>query len=68
MCELAVRTILDRFLRSDGHDVTLTEDGKTGVELFEKEHFDLIIVDRAMISGFYRLIYNRYQVPLPVPS
>jgi CheY-like chemotaxis protein len=46
--ELMVRKTLGRFLKLEGHRVTLAEDGKRGVELFRQGRFDVVIVDRAM--------------------
>jgi CheY-like chemotaxis protein len=41
----AVRTTLRLLLEREGHEVFLAEDGRKGIEQFESEAFDLLIVD-----------------------
>ena len=43
-----VRTTIGRILRHGGHEPILAENGVRGVELFSKEHPDLVITDIIM--------------------
>ncbi|OGV67273.1 MAG: hypothetical protein A2283_05025 [Lentisphaerae bacterium RIFOXYA12_FULL_48_11] len=51
--EEVVRQTIEACLKSDHHSVSSAIDGKHGLELFNKNKFDLVITDRAMpgISG-----------------
>lgn len=46
--EEAVRDVLSRYLEADGHTVRLAAGGQAGLQLFESESFDMVILDRAM--------------------
>jgi signal transduction histidine kinase len=43
ICEL-----IAEYLRGDGHEPTMAEDGKAALELFQRECFDLVITDQSM--------------------
>jgi DNA-binding NtrC family response regulator len=46
--EPIVRISSKRTLAPEGYDVTLAESGRTGIEILEKETFDLILLDLKM--------------------
>ncbi len=46
--EKTVHEVLKEYLRLDGHTVETAENGRTGLELFKKGRFDLVVTDRAM--------------------
>ncbi|MEW6599738.1 MAG: response regulator [Nitrospirota bacterium] len=46
--EAIVRTSSKRTLVPEGYDVKLAESGKSGIEILEKESFDLILLDLKM--------------------
>ena len=43
-----VRALLDFLLRQKGFDVTLAENGRTGLQLYRQEHPDVILLDLQM--------------------
>ena len=43
-----VRALLDFLLRQKGFDVTLAENGRTGLQLYNQEHPDVIFLDLNM--------------------
>jgi len=46
--ERSMREILEIFLKKEGYDVTTAEDGKTALDAFKKDIFDLVITDLKM--------------------
>ena len=52
--EKSMREVLDIFLRDEGYDVSVADDGASGIETIKKDIFDLVITDLKMpkISGF----------------
>jgi signal transduction histidine kinase len=46
--EVMVREIVGEFLAMDGHVVETANGGCEGLKKFQKDHFDLVLVDRAM--------------------
>lgn len=40
--------VMHRMLELDGHSVTLAENGKAGVDIAHKQHFDVILMDISM--------------------
>lgn len=46
--EIWSRSLVQRFLTSNGHSVEAAKTGKEGLEMFGKGTFDLVITDRAM--------------------
>jgi PAS domain S-box-containing protein len=46
--ELLIREILGKFLSIDKHTFKMASNGREGMEIFEKDNFDLVITDRAM--------------------
>lgn len=46
--ETLVREVLQVYLETDGHQVTMAEDGQQALEMFEAGSFDLVLTDRAM--------------------
>jgi signal transduction histidine kinase len=46
--EAQSRTLVARFLKTDGHEVTAAEGGRKALALFGQGEFDLVITDRAM--------------------
>jgi len=46
--EPLVRDVISQFLIYDGHQVETAEGGREGVEKFNNNQFDLVLVDRAM--------------------
>ncbi|HCM89838.1 MULTISPECIES: response regulator transcription factor [Vagococcus] len=50
----SLRTMLSRFLRNEGYEVTEASTGEMGVELFIKHPFDLVLLDIMLpgIDGF----------------
>ncbi len=51
--EAVVRQTIEACLKSDHHNVSTAVDGKQGLELFNRNKYDIVITDRAMpgISG-----------------
>lgn len=43
--ELEIRELLASYLRNDGYSVSEAEDGVSAIELFNKDKFDLVILD-----------------------
>jgi len=43
-----IRTLVEKFLSRDGHEVDLAENGKVGLKLAELNQYDLIITDIVM--------------------
>ena len=41
----SLRTMLQRALVQDGHDVTVAEDGALGIRRVQEEEFDLVLTD-----------------------
>lgn len=46
--DVSPRKLLSKYLTGAGHTVATAETGAAGLELFEREIFDLVITDRAM--------------------
>ena len=46
--EQGIRDLLDTILRRKGYDVVLAESGRKGLELFRREHPDVIVLDLKM--------------------
>ena len=43
--ELEIRELLASYLRNDGYSVSEAEDGVSAIEIFNKDKFDLVILD-----------------------
>ncbi len=52
--EPGIRDLLDTLLSRKGYDVVLAENGRKGLELFRREHPDVIVLDLKMpgMDGF----------------
>lgn len=52
--DLAIRVLLDAVLRRLGFEVSLADDGETGLELIRKTTFDLVLLDLMMprLNGY----------------
>ena len=65
--EKNIREMIGKYAIHDGHEVVLACDGKQALELFEKEDFDLVILDVMMpeMDGFETLkkMKERKDVP-----
>ena len=46
--EQSIRYLLDTLFRRKGYDVVLAESGRKGLELFRREHPDVIVLDLKM--------------------
>jgi CheY-like chemotaxis protein len=46
--EVNVRMLTDMLLKRLGHDVLLADDGRKGLELYRREHPDVIVLDLRM--------------------
>ena len=46
--EQSIRSLLDTLLRRKGYDVVLADSGRKGIELFRREHPDVIVLDLKM--------------------
>jgi len=46
--ELGIRNLLDTLLRRKGYDVILADGGRKGLELFRREHPDVVVLDLKM--------------------
>ena len=46
--EQSIRNLLDTLLRRKGYDVVLADSGRKGIELFRREHPDVIVLDLKM--------------------
>ena len=46
--ETSIRSLLDTLLRRKGYDVVLADSGRKGLELFRREHPDVIVLDLKM--------------------
>lgn len=46
--EQSIRNLLDTLLRRKGYDVVLAENGPKGLDLFRREHPDVIVLDLKM--------------------
>lgn len=46
--EQSIRSLLDTLLRRKGYDVVLADSGRKGLELFRREHPDVIVLDLKM--------------------
>jgi DNA-binding NtrC family response regulator len=46
--EPGIRNLLDTLLRRKGYDVVLAENGRKGLELFRREHPDVVVLDLKM--------------------
>lgn len=46
--EQGIRDLLDTLLRRKGYDVVLADSGRKGLELFRREHPDVIVLDLKM--------------------
>jgi two-component system OmpR family response regulator len=46
--EPSIRSLLDTLLRRKGYDVVLADSGRKGLELFRREHPDVIVLDLKM--------------------
>lgn len=66
--ELEIRQLLASYLKNDGFSVSEAEDGVSAIEFFEKEKFDLVILDILIpkIDGYgvCELIKSKSDVPV----
>ena len=64
--DLGIRTLLSKFLQSQGFETILAEDGLAGVEIAKKFHPDLIILDVVMprMDGFRAARLIKFYKPL----
>lgn len=46
--EPLVREVLTIYLAEDQHEVVIAENGREGLERFQRDHFDVVLTDRAM--------------------
>ena len=46
--EQSIRNLLDTILRRKGYDVVLADSGRKGLEIFRREHPDVIVLDLKM--------------------
>ena len=46
--EQGIRNLLDTLLRRKGYDVVLADSGRKGLELFRREHPDVVVLDLKM--------------------
>lgn len=46
--EQSIRHLLDTLLRRKGYDVVLADGGRKGLELFRREHPDVVVLDLKM--------------------
>jgi CheY-like chemotaxis protein len=46
--ELGIRNLLDTLLRRKGYDVILADSGQKGLDLFRREHPDVVVLDLKM--------------------
>ena len=46
--EQSIRNLLDTILRRKGYDVILADSGRKGLELFRREHPDVVVLDLKM--------------------
>ena len=46
--EQSIRNLLDTLLRRKGYDVVLADSGRKGLDLFRREHPDVIVLDLKM--------------------
>ena len=55
--EEKIREMIGKFANHEGHDVTLASDGKQAISFFEKQDFDVVILDVMMpeIDGYETL-------------
>ena len=63
-----IQELLENFLREAGHEVVCAGDGIIGIERFEKEPFDLILLDIMLpkIDGFAVCELIRKQSDIPI--
>ena len=63
-----IQELLENFLREAGHEVVCAGDGIIGIERFEKEPFDLILLDIMLpkIDGFAVCKLIRKQSDIPI--
>lgn len=66
--EPTVREVVASYLRRDGHAVTEAADGSTAVELVQREHFDLVVLDMMLpgVNGLDILRRIRQMGDMPV--
>ena len=67
--DMGHRTMLKTLLTGWGYDIHLADDGTTGVDMVEKEHFDMVLMDMKMLkmSGMEALEkINAYNPSIPV--
>ena len=66
--ELEIRQLLSSYLRNEGFSVSEAEDGVAAIELFDKEKFDLVILDILIpkIDGYgvCELVKSKSDVPV----
>ena len=66
--ELEIRELLAIYLRNEGFSVSEAEDGVNAIEVFDKEKFDLVILDILIpkIDGYgvCELIKAKSEVPV----
>ena len=43
--DMEINELLRSFLEGEGYSITSAYDGKTALELFQKDHFDLVLLD-----------------------
>lgn len=65
----SLRRLMEVFLKQNGYEVYLAEDGEKAIEIFEDKHIDLVICDIMMpkVSG-YELVKDlrnsNYELPI----
>ena len=66
--ELEIRELLASYLRNEGFSVSEAEDGVAAIEIFNKEKFDLVILDILIpkIDGYgvCELVKSKSNVPV----
>lgn len=66
--ELEIRELLASYLRNDGYSVSEAEDGVSAIEIFNKDKFDLVILDILIpkIDGYgvCELVKSKSDVPV----
>ena len=66
--ELEIRELLASYLRNEGFSVSEAEDGVAAIELFDKDKFDLVILDilipKIVGYGVCELVKSKSKVPV----
>lgn len=70
--DMEINELLRSFLEGEGYSITSAYDGKTALELFQKDHFDLVLLDLMIpkINGIsvMKRIRNNSVVPIIIIS